>query len=62
MQEQQAKDAYSKVETAARLGVGYVTLHNKLLKTGLLKSVKVGTRVLIPRAELERFLETRQAA
>ena len=56
MQNPEVKDAYSKDEAAQRLGIGYVTLHNKLLKTGLLKSVRVGTRVLIPRTELERFL------
>jgi excisionase family DNA binding protein len=56
MQNPEAKDAYSKDEAAQRLGIGYVTLHNKLLKTGLLRTVRVGTRVLIPRSELERFL------
>ncbi len=56
MQDLEAKDAYSKHEPAQRLGIGYVTLHNKLLKTGLLRSVRVGSRVLIPKAELERFL------
>ncbi len=63
MQDQQTKDAYSKDEAAQRLGIGYVTLHNKLLKTGLLRSVRVGRRVLIPKTELERFLTpTDQAA
>lgn len=56
MQTIEAKDAYSKDEAAQRLGIGYVTLHNKLLKTGLLRTVRVGSRVLIPRSELERFL------
>ena len=56
MQNLETKDAYSKDEAAQRLGIGYVTLHNKLLKTGLLRTVRVGTRVLIPRTELERFL------
>ncbi len=58
MQNEQTKDTYTKNETAARLGIGYVTLHNKLLKTGLLRSVRVGSRVLVPKAELERFLAT----
>jgi excisionase family DNA binding protein len=64
MEDQQTKDAYSKDEAAQRLGIGYVTLHNKLLKTGLLRSVRVGSRVLIPRTEVDRFLsgETRNAA
>jgi excisionase family DNA binding protein len=56
MEDQQTKDAYSKDEAAQRLGIGYVTLHNKLLKTGLLRSVRVGSRVLIPRSEVDRFL------
>ena len=56
MQDPQINDAYSKDEAAQRLGIGYVTLHNKLLKTGLLRSVRVGSRVLIPKAEIERFL------
>lgn len=56
MQTIEAKDAYSKDEVAQRLGISYVTLHNKLLKTGLLRTVRVGSRVLIPRTELERFL------
>lgn len=60
MQDQQTKDAYSKDEAAQRLGIGYVTLHNKLLKTGLLRSVRVGARVLIPRTEVDRFLQGSQ--
>ncbi len=62
MEDQQTKDAYSKDEAAQRLGIGYVTLHNKLLKTGLLRSVRVGSRVLIPRTELERFLSVNDQA
>ncbi len=63
MQNEQTRDTYTKHEAAARLGIGYVTLHNKLLKTGLLRSVRVGSRVLIPKTELERFLTpTDQAA
>lgn len=56
MQDEQTRDTYTKDEAAQRLGIGYVTLHNKLLKTGLLRSVRVGSRVLIPKTELERFL------
>ncbi len=54
--EAKEKDAYSKVETAERLGVGYVTLH-RFIKAGELRTIRVGRRVLIPRLELERFLE-----
>ncbi len=62
MQDPQIKDAYSKDEAAERLGVCYVTLHNRLLKTGLLRSVRVGSRVLIPKTEIERFLNLEHAA
>lgn len=62
MQNLEVKDAYSKEETAQRLGIGYVTLHNKLLKTGALRSIRVGSRVLIPKAELERFLASKPDA
>ncbi len=62
MQNPETKDAYSKNEAATRLGIGYVTLHNKLLKTGLLRSVRVGSRVLIPKTELERFLSVKDQA
>lgn len=56
MQDEQTRDTYTKSEAAQRLGICYVTLHNRLLKTGLLRSVRVGSRVLVPKAELERFL------
>lgn len=56
MQNLELKDTYTKTEAAQRLGIGYVTLHNKLLKTGSLRSIRVGSRVLIPKKELERFL------
>jgi excisionase family DNA binding protein len=55
MQTQNAKDAYSKVEAAERLGIGYMTIH-RLTKNGTIRTVRAGRRVLIPRAELERFL------
>jgi hypothetical protein len=46
----------SKSETATALGIGLVTLDDKLLKPGLLRSLKIGSRVVVPRQELERFL------
>lgn len=55
MQTQNAKDAYSKVEVAERLGIGYMTIH-RLTQDGTIRTVRAGRRVLIPRAELERFL------
>lgn len=53
------RDAYSKDEVAARLGVGIVTMH-RMTKNGTIRTVRVGRRVLIPRAELERFLAAEQ--
>jgi excisionase family DNA binding protein len=58
MQTQNAKDAYSKVEAAERLGVGYMTLH-RLTKDGTIRTVKAGRRVLIPRDALLEFLESK---
>ncbi len=55
MQDERTKDAYSKNEVAARLGVGYMTVH-RLTKGGTIRTVRAGARVLIPRTELERFL------
>ncbi len=52
----QIKDAYCKHETAKRLGIGYGTLHKHLIKPGLIRTVRVGNRVLISRTEIERFL------
>ena len=52
---QTQKDAYSKKETAERLGLGMMTLH-RLTKDGTIRTVRARGRVLIPRTELERFL------
>ena len=56
MQTQNGKDAYSKVEVAERLGIGYMTIH-RLTQDGTIRTVRAGRRVLIPRLELERFLQ-----
>lgn len=55
MQNQDVKDAYSKVEAAERLGIGYMTIH-RLTQDGTIRTVRAGRRVIIPRTELERFL------
>ena len=55
----EGRDAFSKIEAAERLGVGIVTLHERLLKTGKLRSVRAGRRVLIAKSEIERFLADR---
>ena len=44
-------------EAAERTGLGRTTIY-ALLSSGRLGSVKVGTRRLIPAAELERFVES----
>lgn len=58
MQVKEARDAYSKVEVAERLGVGYMTVH-RFTKDGTIRTVRAGRRVLIPRTELERFLSAK---
>lgn len=50
------KGALTMEETAARLRVKRTAVGN-WVKAGKLKAVKAGGRVLIPRDELERFLE-----
>ncbi len=59
MQNQPARDAYSKVEVAERLGIAYMSVH-RLTQDGTIRTVRAGRRVLIPRAELERYLSTGQ--
>ncbi len=49
------RDAFSTQEFAERLGIGYQSAL-RLQKKGHIRVVRVGRRVLIPRAELERFL------
>lgn len=51
------RDTYTKDEAAKRIGVSYSTLHNVLIKGGQLRTVKAGSRVLVPRAALEAFLQ-----
>ena len=48
--------AYSMAETAAVLGISYISVH-RLLKRGLLKSSSVLRTKLIAKSEIERFLK-----
>lgn len=48
-------------EAARLLGIGRNTAY-EAVKTGQLPSVKIGNRVLVPRAALERMLSAPQAA
>jgi excisionase family DNA binding protein len=41
-----------------RLGIGSTTFFN-LLKSGDLKSIKIGARTLIPESEIQRFVQAR---
>lgn len=47
--------AYTMRETAAILGVSYITVH-RLIKRGLLKNLNAVRNKIIPAAEIERFL------
>lgn len=53
--------ARSVFDAARQLGIGR-TLMYELLDSGEIKSIKVGTRRLVPEAELVRFLADRLAA
>ncbi|MBI2843047.1 MAG: helix-turn-helix domain-containing protein [Armatimonadetes bacterium] len=53
---QPEKLAYSIPEAAAALGIG-VSLLKEMLYCSRIRSVKIGKRRVIPRRELERFLE-----
>lgn len=48
--------AYTMRETAAILGVSYITVH-RLVKRGLLKNSKSLRTIIIPAVEIERFLK-----
>jgi len=49
------------VDTAARLDLSRSSIY-ELLKSGDLKSLKIGRRRLIERTEIERFLASRRPA
>ena len=51
------KFAYSVNEAIKILGLGRTTLY-KLIASGLLKTVKIGGRRLIPRAAIEALLQS----
>jgi excisionase family DNA binding protein len=55
------RDAYSTQEFADRLGIGYQTAL-RMQKNKTVRVVRIGRRVLIPRAELERFLSVNDQA
>ncbi|SFN28479.1 helix-turn-helix domain-containing protein [Dokdonella immobilis] len=48
-------------QACARLGIGRTALY-ELLKAGALRSIKVGTRTLIPESELLKFIDQRMQA
>ena len=49
--------AYTMQETAAILGVSYITVH-RLIRRGLIKSSAALRTKLIPATEIERFLKS----
>lgn len=52
------KLAYRPKELAEALSIG-LTFARELIAKGEIKSVKIGRAVLVPRSEVERFLEKR---
>lgn len=46
-------------EAAVEIGVHHLTLR-KAIARGEIRAVRVGRRILIPKAELDRFLEGRE--
>jgi excisionase family DNA binding protein len=55
------RDVYSVPEVAARLGVDRNTAY-QAIKEGQIPSIRVGHRILVPRAAFERLLEQGNAA
>ena len=50
-----SKLTYSPDELRAALGIGRGTVYD-LLRSGQLRSVRVGRRIIVPSAEVDRFL------
>jgi excisionase family DNA binding protein len=44
-----------------RVGIGRTTLY-ELIKQGRIRTIKVGTRTLVPESELQRFISERLQA
>jgi excisionase family DNA binding protein len=55
------RDVYSVPEVAARLGVDRNTAY-QAIKEGQIPSIRVGHRILVPKAAFERLLEQGKAA
>lgn len=47
-------------QACARLGIGRTAFY-ELIKSGELRCFKVGTRTLVPEAELQRFIDARMS-
>ena len=54
--------ALSITEAARLLGVGRTTVYQELIDTGQLRTVKIGTRRLVPVSEIHAFLAKQLAA
>lgn len=48
-------------EACRRLGVGRSSLY-ELIKSGEVKTIKIGTRTLVPEAELQKVINSRLGA
>ena len=53
--------AYRPIAVAAMLDVG-LTVARQLIRTGELRSIRIGRAVLVPHEELQRFISARRAA
>ena len=52
-------DAYDTNEAAKLLGIGYATLYRRI-KKGMIISLKIAGRTLIPKSEVERLNEEKK--
>lgn len=55
-----SRKTYTVREAAGMFGVG-LTLFRRLIRDGSVPTIRLGTRVLIPRAAIERLLDVQPA-
>ncbi len=53
--EEVERQGYNVAEAARIIGIGRTTMH-KLLNQGRLRPIKIGSRTIIPRSEIDRLL------
>lgn len=59
--EHRERDAFSIPEVSKRLGIGRTTAYT-LAKRGVIPCIRLGGRVLVPRAALEELLKPRPSS